>query len=126
MVNFLFAVEASISLRALAEVTTFRVVSTTPAVKTGPVCAGVGAQLTVVAIKPRRTGALVAVFNVLYGGKKTGQMFILAINQIVSGLLSSKSILTVQLPPLRQGFPEHSFTWISQLAPVNPGRQEHV
>lgn len=70
MVNFLFAVEASISLRALAEVTTFRVVSTTPAVKTGPVCAGVGAQLTVVAIKPRRTGALVAVFNVLYGGKK--------------------------------------------------------
>lgn len=70
MVNFLFAVEASISLRALAEVTTFRVVSTTPAVKTGPVCAGVGAQLTVVAIKPRRTGALVAVFIVLYGGKK--------------------------------------------------------
>lgn len=125
MVNFLFAVEASISLRALAEVTTFGVVSTTPAVKTGPICAGVGAQLTVVAIKPWRTGALVAVFIVLYG-KKTGQMFLLAINQIVSGLLSSKSILTVQLPPLRQGFPEHSFTWISQLAPVNPGRQEHV
>lgn len=35
-------------------------------------------------------------------------------------------ILTVQLPPLRQGFPEHSLTWISQLAPVYPGRQEQV
>lgn len=70
MVNFLFAVEASISPRALAEVTAFRVVGTTPTVKTGPICAGVGAQLAVVAIKPRRTGALVAVFIVLYGEKK--------------------------------------------------------
>lgn len=67
MVNFLFAVETSISHWALTEVTTFRVVSTTPAVKTGPICTGVGTQLTVIAIKSRRTGALVAVFIVLCG-----------------------------------------------------------
>lgn len=69
MVNFLVAVEASISHWALAEVTTLRVVSTTPAVKTGPVCTSVGTQLTVVAVKTRRTGALVAVFVVLCGRK---------------------------------------------------------
>lgn len=50
----------------------------------------------------------------------------MAINVTVSSPPLSKSILTVQLPPLRQGLPEHSFTGISQLAPVNPGRQEHV
>lgn len=70
MVNFLFAVEASISHRALAEVTTFRVVRTTPTVKTGPICTGVGTQLTVAAIKTRRTGALEVVFVVLHGKKK--------------------------------------------------------
>lgn len=70
MVNFLFAVEASISHWALTEVTTFRVVSTTPTVKTGSICTSVGTQLTVVAIKTRRTGALVAVFIVLYAKKK--------------------------------------------------------
>lgn len=70
MVNFLFAVEASISHWALTEVTTFRVVSTTPTIKTGPICTSVGTQLTVVAIKTRRTGALVAVFIVLYAKKK--------------------------------------------------------
>lgn len=35
-------------------------------------------------------------------------------------------MLTVQLPPLRQGFPAHSLTWVSQLAPVKPGLQEQV
>lgn len=70
MVNFLFAVEASISHWALTEVTTFRVVSTTPTVKTGPICTGVGTQLTVVAIETRRTGAPVAVFVVLDGKQK--------------------------------------------------------
>lgn len=35
-------------------------------------------------------------------------------------------MLTVQLPPLRQGLPAHSLTWTSQLAPVKPGLQEQV
>lgn len=34
--------------------------------------------------------------------------------------------LTVQLPPFLQGPALHSSTSVSQLAPVYPGRQEHV
>lgn len=66
MVNFLFTVEPSISHRALAEVTTFRVVNATSIVETGPICASVSTQFAVVAIKTRWAGALIAVVIVLY------------------------------------------------------------
>lgn len=66
MVNFLLAVEASISHGALTEVTTFRVVSTMPTIEARPICTGVGAQLTVVAIKPRWAGALITIIIVLH------------------------------------------------------------
>lgn len=65
MVNFLFTIKASVSHWALAQVTTFRVVSTTPAIEARSICTGVGAKLAVVAIKASRAAAFIAVFNVL-------------------------------------------------------------
>lgn len=65
MVDLLLAVEAGVSHRALAKVSTFGVVGTTPAVEARPICTGVGAQLTVVAVKTRRAGALIAAVVVL-------------------------------------------------------------
>lgn len=56
----------------------------------------------------------------------TGCTGMLAIDIHIPVSRMSRSVLTVQLPPLRQGFPEHSLTWTSQLAPVYPGRQEQV
>lgn len=70
MVDFLFAVKAGVTRRALAEVAAFGVVGATPGVETGPVRATVGAQLAVVAVKTRRAGALVSAFVVL--GSKSG------------------------------------------------------
>lgn len=66
MVNFLFTVEPGISHWTLTEVTTFGVVSTTSIIETGPICTSVGTQLTVVPIKTRWAGALIAIFIVLY------------------------------------------------------------
>lgn len=66
MVDFLLAVEASVSGWALAEVASFRVVNTVSIVEARPVCTGVGAQLAVVAIEARWTRALVAAVVILY------------------------------------------------------------
>lgn len=66
MVYFLLTVKASISHWALTEVATFGVVSTTPTIEARPICTGVGAQLTVVAIKARWAGAFIAAIVVLY------------------------------------------------------------
>lgn len=65
MVDLLLAVEAGVSHRALTEVATFGVVSTAAAVEARPICTGVGAQLTIVAVKTRRACALIAVVVVL-------------------------------------------------------------
>lgn len=70
MVNFLLTVEAGVSHRALAEVATFRVVDAASGVEARPVRTGIGAQLTVVAIKTRWAGALVAIVNILCWVKK--------------------------------------------------------
>lgn len=64
MVNFLLAVESCVSHRALTEVTTFRVVSAAPIIEARPICAGIGTQLTVVAIETRWAGADIAVIIV--------------------------------------------------------------
>ena len=133
MVNFLLAVETSVSHRALTEVATFGVVDTTSAIEARSIRTGIGAQLTVVAIESRWTGALVAAVIILYW-KECKQwlqrglfpLIMFFINKPPLSHFSSHSVLTAQLPPLRQGFPEHSLTWISQLAPVYPGRQEQV
>ena len=66
MVDFLLAVEASVSHRALTEVATVRVVDTMAAIEARPICTSVGTQFTVVAIETRWAGALIAVFIVLY------------------------------------------------------------
>lgn len=66
MVDFLLAVEASVSRRALTEVAAFRVVDTAAAIEARPICTGIGTQLTVVAIETRWAGALIAVVVVLH------------------------------------------------------------
>lgn len=43
MVDFLLAVEASVSTRALTEIATFGVVGTTPTIEARAICTGVGA-----------------------------------------------------------------------------------
>lgn len=65
MVNLLLTIEASIARWALAEVSTLRVVCTTPPVKAGTICTGIGTQLAVVTIKTRWAGTLVAIVVVL-------------------------------------------------------------
>lgn len=62
VVDLLLTVEASVPQRALAEVTALRVVDTAAVVEARPVSTRHGAQLTVVSIETRRTGALVGVF----------------------------------------------------------------
>jgi len=43
VVDFLLAIEAGVSHRALAEVASFRVVGATPAIEARPICTGIGA-----------------------------------------------------------------------------------
>lgn len=61
MVDLLLTVESCVSCRALAEITSVRVVCTAAAVGAGPVCARHGAQLAVVAIETVRASAGICV-----------------------------------------------------------------
>lgn len=135
MVNLLLAVEPRVPRGALAEVTSVGVVSTAAAVGAGAVGTRHGTQLAVVAIETVRTSAGICVFQVLLDGKKRkwNKLARKRHRWIKRGLTTTDVAkvdaarrLTVQLPPLRQGFPAHSLTWVSQLAPVKPGLQEQV
>ena len=134
VVDFLLAVEASVSRGALAEIASLGVVGTTPAVEARPVGTSHGAELAVVAVETGGARALVGVVKVLQARKHNYvttevcyfDVLLFPNAPLVSPPPSRFTLLTVQLPPLRQGFPEHSLTWISQLAPANPGAQEQV
>lgn len=131
MVDLLLAVKPCVPRGALAEVASLWVVDAAAVVGAGPIGARHCAQLTVVAVETVRASAGVSVFQILWGGGGTAQ----SCDSVGSsqGDISTEAevrgdrrALTVQLPPLRQGFPAHSLTWVSQLAPVKPGLQEQV
>lgn len=153
MVDLLLTVEPCVSCGTLAEVAPVRVVGASAAVGARPVGTRHGTQLAVVAVKTVRTSAGIRVLQILWGtrrgptsgsnscrncapvvegGSGFSQEGATTPDVPVTGYLCSAIIqggragLTVQLPPLRQGFPAHSLTWISQLAPVKPGLQEQV
>lgn len=142
VVDLLLTVEPCVPCGALAEVSSIRVVGTASTVGARPIGTRHGTQLAVVAIKTVRASAGVRVFQILSGKKqnKDEDLFAAApsAGMVERGQLpgccksyscfipKDHTVLTVQLPPLRQGFPAHSLTWISQLAPVKPGLQEQV
>lgn len=66
------------------------------------------------------------VFSKSCGVENSTVMIKLMLEATTAKVREDWRMLTVQLPPLRQGFPAHSLTWVSQLAPVKPGLQEQV
>lgn len=137
-IHLLLTVEAREARRTVAGVASIGVIGTSSPIEARAIGTGHGAQLTDLAIEAGRAGAREAVLKVLWKGDETTRGFLKLFqepthfiqNQGSRLQLAQRSALhprlTVQLAPFLQGLGAHSSTSSSQLAPVYPGRQEHV